>query len=142
MIAREAPAIGIDFSLGAERVKRVLEQLCEEYGTPQFTRSDNRPEFPAELLQRWAQEKGIRWEFSQPGKPAQSAFIEGFSGTLREEVLDQYSFGSPQQTREATAAWRVIYNEKRTHRSLGKLPPSEFKARWQRQQSPVMTGTD
>lgn len=140
--AREALAIEIDFSLGAERVKRVLEQLCEAHGTPQFIRSDNGPEFRAELLQRWAQEKGIRWEFIQPGKPAQNAFIERFNGTLREEVLDQCTFGSLQQARETTAAWRVIYNEKRTHRSLGKLPPSEFKAQWQRQQSPVMTGTD
>jgi putative transposase len=57
--AREALAIEIDFSLGAERVKRVLEQLCEEHGTPQFIRSDNGPEFRAELLQRWAQEQGI-----------------------------------------------------------------------------------
>jgi putative transposase len=77
-----------------------------------------------------------------PARPAQNAFIERFNSTLREEVLDQYTFGSPQQARETTAAWRMIYNEKRTHRSLGKLPPSELKARWQRQQSPVMTGTD
>jgi putative transposase len=139
--AREALAIEIDFSLGAERVKRLLDELCDEHGTPQSIRSDNVPEFRAELLQRWAQERGIRWEFIQPGKPAQNAFIERFNGTLREEVLDQHNFRSPQQARDTTAAWRVIYNEKRTHRSLGKLPPSEFKARWQRRQSPVTTGT-
>lgn len=140
--AREALAIEVDFSLGAERVKRLLEQLCEEYGAPQFIRSDNGPEFRAALLQEWAKEQGIRWEFIQPGKPAQNAFIERFNGTLREEVLDQHSFRSIVQARHTTAAWKTIYNEERTHSSLGKLPPSEFKARWQRQQSPVMTGTD
>ena len=91
--AREALAMEIDFSLGAERVKRLLEQLCEEHGTPQFIRSDNGLEFRAELLQRWAQGKGIRWEFIQPGKPAQNAFIERFNGVVvpTDLTLTQFS---------------------------------------------------
>jgi putative transposase len=48
--ARDALAIEIDFSLGAERVRRVLEQLCDLHGIPQFIRSDNGPEFRSDLL--------------------------------------------------------------------------------------------
>lgn len=139
--ARDALAIEIDFSLGAERVRRVLEVLCDQHGTPSFIRSDNGPEFRADLLQQWAKARGINWEFIQPGKPAQNAFIERFNGTMRNEVLDANSFRSLGEARTETHRWMKIYNETRTHRSLGKLPPSEFKARWQRQQSPSKTGT-
>ena len=138
--ARDALAIEIDFSLGAERVKRVLEQLCDLHGAPQFIRSDNGPEFRADSIQQWAQARGIFWEFIQPGKPAQNAFVERFNGTLRDELLDLYSFRTLDEARVHAQRWIQIYNEKRTHRSLGKLPPSEFKARWQRQQSPFTIG--
>ena len=139
--AREALVIEIDFSLGAERVKRVLQGLCDEHGRPDCIRTDNGPEFRSELLQQWARSQGIRWEFIQPGKPAQNAFIERFNGTLREEVLDMQNFRSLEEARATTHEWRQVYNDERTHSSLGKLPPSEFKARWQRSQSPVTTGT-
>jgi putative transposase len=138
--ARDALAIEIDFSLGAERVRRVLEQLCDLHGAPQFIRSDNGPEFRADSVQQWAKARGITWEFIQPGKPAQNAFIERFNGTLRDELLELYSFRTLDEARSHAQHWIRIYNDKRTHRSLGKLPPSEFKARWQRQQSPLTTG--
>lgn len=98
------------------------------------------PEFRADSIQQWAQARGISWEFIQPGKPAQNAFVERFNGTLRDELLDLYSFRTLDEARVHAQRWIRIYNEKRTHRSLGKLPPSEFKARWQRQQSPLTIG--
>jgi len=138
--ARDALEIEIDFSLGAERVKRVLERLFDLYGIPEVIRSDNGPEFRAELLQSWIKAQGVTWEFIQPGKPAQNAFIERFNGTLRDEILDAHCFRTLDEARIETQRWKRIYNEKRTHRSLGKLPPSEFKRRWQRQQSPFTSG--
>lgn len=137
---REVLRVEIDFSLGAERVHRVLEQLFELHGIPDFIRSDNGPEFRDGDLQQWIRSKGITWEFIQPGKPAQNAFVERFNGTLRNELLDIHSFRSLDEARERIEDWIKIYNDKRTHRSLGKLPPSEFKLRWQRQQSPSTVG--
>ena len=138
--ARDALEIEIDFSLGAERVRRVLERLFDAHGVPQYIRSDNGPEFRAEALQRWIKDRGVTWEFIQPGKPAQNAFIERFNGTLRTEVLDLHSFRTLEEARAETKRWMRIYNEMRTHRSLGKLPPNEFKARWQHHQSLSDTG--
>jgi putative transposase len=130
----------MDFSLGAERVIRVLERLCDLHGAPQFIRSDNGPEFRAVSTQRWARTRGITWEFIQPGKPAQNAFVERFNGTLRDELLELYCLRTLDEVRVHAQRWMRICNEKRTHRSLGKLPPSEFKVRCQRQQSPSTTG--
>lgn len=55
--ARDALAIEIDISLTANRVIRVLEQLCESHGTPEAIRSDNGPEFRSDAVQTWAKEK-------------------------------------------------------------------------------------
>jgi putative transposase len=137
---REVLRVEIDFSLGAERVRRVLDQLFDLYGVPDFMRSDNGPEFRDGHFQQWIRSKGVTWEFIQPGKPAQNAYIERFNGTFRNELLDTHSFRSLDEARERIEDWIRIYNEKRTHRSLGKLPPSEFKLRWQHQQSPFKTG--
>jgi putative transposase len=135
--AREGLGVEIDFSLGAERVRRMLERLFGEHGTPQYIRSDNGPEFRAESLQSWIRSQGVTWEFIQPGKPAQNAFVERFNGTLRDEVLDTHCFKTLEEARDKIERWLQLYNGTRTHRSLGKLPPSEFKQRWQRLQSPL-----
>ena len=139
--AREALVIEIDFSLSGERICRVLDQLCEWHGTADYIRSDNGPEFRSLVVQAWAKQRGIQWEFIQPGKPAQNAYIERFNGTLRNEVLDANAFASLEQARSTSRQWLKVYNEQRTHRSLGKLPPKEFKARWQQQQSLIQTGS-
>ena len=49
--ARDALAIEIDISLTANRVVRVLEQMCQWYGSPETIRSDNGPEFRSEAVQ-------------------------------------------------------------------------------------------
>jgi putative transposase len=42
-------------------------------GKPQVIRCDNRLENISGMIQRWAQEWGIRFEYIQPGKPQQNA---------------------------------------------------------------------
>jgi putative transposase len=139
--ARDALAIEIDISLTAHRVIRVLDQLCETHGVPEAIRSDNGPEFRSEAVQAWAKERNIRWDFIQPGCPAQNAYIERFNGTYRSEVLDMNQFRSLDEARAATTAWLAIYNEQRTHSAIGHLPPLAFKQRWQQQQSLLSRGT-
>lgn len=140
--ARDALAIEVDVSLTANRVLRVLERLCEWYDAPESIRSDNGPEFRSEVLQVWAKEKAIRWDFIQPGCPAQNAYIERFNGTYRLEVLDANQFRSLDEARAVTTQWLAVYNEQRTHSAIGHLPPLAFKRRWQRRQFPEKTGLE
>lgn len=138
--ARDALTIEIDVSLTGQRVLRVLERLCEWHGTPESIRSDNGPEFRSEVLQTWARDKGIRWDFIQPGCPAQNAYIERFNGTYRLEVLDANQFQSIEQARAITEEWLATYNEQRTHSAIGHLPPLAFKRRWQQRLFPEING--
>jgi putative transposase len=74
---------------------------------------------------QWAKGQGMPIQYIQPGKPTQTAFIERFNHTFREEALDQYLFAQLDDVREATWWWMIEYNEQRPHDSLGGLTPIE-----------------
>jgi len=139
--AREVLAIDIDFSISGARVVRVLEQLCEWHGKPATIRSDNGPEFRSEAVQKWASTNGVAWHFIEPGCPAQNAYVERFNGTFRVEVLDANRFQTLGDARAQIAHWIPIYNEQRSHKAIGNLPPMVFKQRWQERQSLLLTGS-
>ena len=89
---REGLAIDVDLSLPSERVIRNLEQIIEWRGQPAALRLDNGPEYIAQSLVDWANEKRITLLYIQPGKPTQNAYIERFNRTVRHEWLDLHLF--------------------------------------------------
>ncbi|CCG41138.1 hypothetical protein PHAMO_260005 [Magnetospirillum molischianum DSM 120] len=56
---REGLGIEVDFSLPAERVVRVLNQIIEWRGKPGAIRVDNGPEYISGTLMKWAETRGI-----------------------------------------------------------------------------------
>ena len=83
---RECLAIEVDTSLGGRRVRRVLEQVIGERGRPEAIVVDNGPEFRGRLLAAWGEERRVRLQFIEPGKPSQNAFIESFNEIGRAHV--------------------------------------------------------
>lgn len=69
----------------------------------------------------------IRKPRIQPGRPAQNAYIERFSRTDREEVLDAHLFHSLEEVRELIDPWIEKYNAIRP-KPLRGLAPQEFAA--------------
>lgn len=123
---REALHIEIDTSLSSKRLVRVFEILSLERGLPEVLRVDNGPEFIGNELVSWAESRGIKIQYIQPGKPNQNAYIERFNRTYRSELLDLYLFNSIEEVREMTYWWMIDYNEKRPHDSLDDLTPAEY----------------
>jgi len=123
---RECPGIEVDTSLGGLRVRRVLDRIANERGLPAAIVVDNGPEFRGRALAAWSEERGVRLEFIQPGKPVQNAYIESFNGRLRDECLNANWFTSLSDARRKIEYWRQDYNQQRPHSSLDYLPPAEF----------------
>lgn len=127
---RKSPAIETDFALPGERVVAVLERVGAVEGFPEVIVMDNGPEFTSAALDRWADERGVRLHFIEPGKPVQNAFAESFNGRVRDECLNENWFVSIQDARDTIEAYRVDYNTERPHSSLGDLTPQEYAASW------------
>ena len=70
---RECPALEVDTCLGGLRVRRVLDRVAQKRGLPEAIVLDNGPEFRSRVLAAWSEERGVRLEFIQPGKPVQNA---------------------------------------------------------------------
>lgn len=123
---RECPAIEVDTSLGGERVGRVLDRVVAERGLPEAIVLDNGPEFRSRALAAWSEQRGVRLEFIQPGKPVQNAYVESFNGRLRDECLNANWFTSLSDARRKIEEWRQDYNQQRPHSSLAYLSPAAF----------------
>jgi putative transposase len=123
---RECLAIEVDTSLGGMRVRRVLERVLEQRGKPEAIVLDNGPEFRGRAMACWSEERSVRLQFIEPGKPMQNCFIESFNGRLREECLNVNWFLTLADARRKIEAWRLDYNQERPHSSLGYLAPRHF----------------
>ena len=82
-------------------------------------------------LEDWAYHRGVQLDFIRPGKPIENAFIESFNGRLRDECLNVHQFTSIEDAKAKIEAWRVDYNLRGPHSSLGHLTPNEFVAQRQ-----------
>ncbi|WP_323001696.1 IS3 family transposase [Denitromonas sp.] len=122
---REALAMDIDLSLPAERVVRALDRVIEWRGKPKQIRSDNGPEYVGKTLTEWAQRRGIRLQYIQPGKPQQNAYIERYNRTVRYDWLGHYLFDSITEVQEHATTWIWTYNHERPNMALGGITPKQ-----------------
>jgi putative transposase len=126
---KECLALQVGYSLRATDAIKVLEAVIARYGSPEYLRSDNGPEFIAKAIQDWTKEQRIGSIYITPGSPWEQAHIESFHDKLRDECLNRELFGSLAEARVILQQWRVEYNQLRPHSALGYQTPQEFAAR-------------
>lgn len=122
---RKCLAILVARRIHAGDVVRLLARLVRVHGAPQFLRSDNGPEFIAEVVQEWLRGTGIETAYIEPGKPWQNGVAESFIGRLRDECLNAEWFANRREAAVVIERWRRHYNESRPHSSLGYRTPAE-----------------
>jgi len=78
----------------------------EKRGKPEAIVVDNGPEFRGRALAGWSEERRVRLQFIDPGKPMQNCFIESVNGRLREDCLNAHWFVTLADTNGKIEAWR------------------------------------
>lgn len=121
---RECLAIRVKRKITANNVIDTLADVFTSHGTPQFIRSDNGPEFVAEIIRQWLKDLGVQTAFIEPGSPWENGYIESFNGKLRDELLNGEIFDTVMEARIVTQQWKDLYNRIRPHSSLGYRPPA------------------
>ncbi len=121
---REALAIRVERSIGAQVVIETLADIMLMRGVPDHIRSDNGPEFTAKALRAWLATVGARTLYIEPGSPWENGYCESFNGRLRDELLNGEIFYSLREARVVIEQWRKEYNTVRPHSSLGYRPPA------------------
>jgi putative transposase len=76
-------------------------------------------------LKTWADRRGIKIEYIQPGKPQQNAYVERFNRTVRYEWLAQYHFDSIDEAQDFATRWMWSYNHERPNMALGGFTPKQ-----------------
>jgi hypothetical protein len=66
---RQALAVIVRTTMGADDVLEVLYPLLLRHGTPEYIRSDNGPKFAADAMQDWLRRVGIKPIRIYPGSP-------------------------------------------------------------------------
>ena len=139
---REALAIEVERSLTSTEVIETLRYLFEVRGAPRHIRSDNGPEFIAQALRDWLAVSGVGTLYLEPGAPWETCperrrdgFNESFNSRFRDELLNGELFTSLQEANPSrlrawvvTEDYRLEYNHRRPHSSLGYQTPAAFAA--------------
>jgi len=93
-------------------------------GVPEHIRSDNGAEFTAKAVRSWLSKVNVKTLYIEPGSPWENGYIESFNGKLRDELLNGEIFMTLREAKVLIERWRVHYNTKRPHSSLGYRPPA------------------
>jgi putative transposase len=130
---RECLALEARRNMTAEDIRAILAEVAAgRGGSPYRMRSDNGPEFVAEVVRSWLEDTGSGTLPVAPGSPWQNGYAESFHSKVRDEFLNREEFESEPQARALGALWKEEYNTERPHSSLGYQTPAEFAATCER----------
>jgi len=82
-MSRESPLIEVAFSMSGHKVADPLDRRLADGPVPTSLTVDHGTEFTSKALEKWAWQRGIKLDFTRPGKPMDNGHIESFNGRLR-----------------------------------------------------------
>lgn len=88
-------------------------------------RNDNGSQFIAHALREFLQEKQITQEFIHVARPQENSFIEAHHSIIEREVVQPRQFENIQVAIEIFNRWKLFYNNRRLHGSLGNITPTQ-----------------
>ena len=134
---RECLALKVARNLRSADVLEVLNDLFIRRGVPGHIRSDNGPEFTAEVVRDWLGTLEVRPLYIEPGSPWENGYVESLHGKLRDELLNGELFDTLWEATVLIEQWRREYNTLRPHSSLGYRPPAPESFAWPADSEPL-----
>lgn len=125
---RECLALECRRSFVSGDVIDVLRELFILRGVPKHVRSGNGPEFIAKAIRAWMESANVQTLYIAPGSPWENGYAESFHGRLRDELLEGELFTCLAEAKMLSEQWRLEYNHRRPHSSLGYVTPASFAA--------------
>ena len=117
-----------------DALTEAIIRLASEYGRYGYRRITallqaegwevNGAEFTAIAVREWLGKMEVKPTYIEPGSPWENGYNESFNGKLRDELLDRELFDTLHEAQVLIERWRVHYNTKRPHSSLGYRPPA------------------
>lgn len=123
---RECLAIVVARSIKGKDVVNTLDALIDERGAPGHIRSDNGPEFIAGAVRDYLDDCRVGPLYIEPGAPWENGYSESFNGSFGDELLKRELFINLKEAEVIVEDYRIRYNTKRPHSSLGYLTPIEY----------------
>ncbi len=123
---RKCLAIKVARRINAISVIETLADAMLFNGLPTYIRSDNGPEMVTKVLREGLTGLGTGILYIEPGSPWENGYCESFNGKLRDECLNGEIFYSLKEAQVVIEKWRIHYNTKRPHSSLGYRPPARL----------------
>ena len=92
--------------------------------------SDRGSQYAAKDYRRKLKARGITVSMSRKGDCWDNAPMESVNGTVQVECVNDVTFQTREQARQAIIEYIGYYNTERRHSSLGNIAPAEFERRW------------
>ena len=130
---RECLALEVRRGMTADEIRVILAGVATgRGGPPHRMRSDNGPEFAADVVRSWLEGSGSGALYVAPASPWQNGFAESFHSRLRDEFLEVEDFEGQPQAQALGWLWKEEYNTERPHSSLNYQTPAEYAAKCKR----------
>jgi transposase InsO family protein len=88
-------------------------------------RNDNGSQFIAHVVREYLKEQAVEQEFIHVATPQENCFIEAYHSILEKQLLETVEFEDIEEALAVFNRWKIFYNERRRHGSLGQCPPKE-----------------
>jgi len=138
---RECLALEVRRRMTSEDVLDVLAEVFAVRGAPTHLRSDNGPEFIAQAIRTWLARTGVGPLYIAPGAPWENGYAESFHSRLRDEFLNVEAFNTVAEAATLGEQWRLDYNHRRPHSTLGYRTPAEFASLCRKCRFATLNGT-
>jgi len=117
--SRECLAIRVKRKLNSTDVIEALTDLFILRGVPGFIKSDNGPEFVAQIVRDWINAVGAKTAYIMPGSPWENGYCESFNARFRDELLNGEIFYSLKEAQNIIEQWRRILQHEETAQCIG-----------------------